>query len=179
VNEQFSVLAAQVTGAHGVGGNVRLRLVGENPDAAARSLQSCETVRLSPPRGGDGARALTLGSLRRQDAPKGAWVARFKEVKDRNAAEALVGWDVFIPEASRAPLPPGEYYVDQLVGLEITTDAGRSLGRMTDVIHSPANDVYETDLGALIPAVPSFILGIDLEAGTITVRDVPGLLDES
>ena len=178
MDEQFSVLAAQVTGAHGVGGNVRLRLIGENPDAAVRSLQSCPTVRVSPP-AGEGGREVTLGSLRRQDAPKGAWVANFKELKDRNAAEGVVGWNVFIPESGRAPLPPGEYYVDQLVGLDVVTDAGRSLGRMTDVIHSPANDVYETDLGVLIPSVAAFILGIDLEAGRITVRDTPGLLDES
>ena len=177
MDEQFSVLAARVTGAHGVGGNVRLRLIGEHPDAAVRSLQSCDTVRLASPAGVEG-RELTLASLRRQEGPKGAWVAHFKEVKDRSAAEALVGWDVLIPEAARAPLPPGEYYVDQLVGLEVVTDTGRPLGRMTDVIHSPANDVYETDLGVLIPSVSAFILGVDLDARRITVRDTPGLLDE-
>ncbi len=179
MNEDYSVLAAQITGAHGVGGNVRLRLIGD-AEVTTRSLQSCGIVRLSTrPAGDTPPRDLTLFSLRRQDGPKGAWVARFKEVKDRTAAEALVGWDVFIPEAARAPLPAGEYYVDQLVGLEVVTDTGRPLGKMTDVIHSPANDVYETDLGVLIPSVPAFILGIDLEAGQITVRDVPGLLDES
>jgi 16S rRNA processing protein RimM len=178
VSEQFSVLAAQITGAHGVGGNVRLRLIGENPDAAVRSLQSCTTVFLAPPKGEE-SRMLTLASLRKQDGTKGAWIAHFKEAKDRNAAEALVGWDIFIPEDSRAPLPQGEYYVDQLVGLDVITDTGRSLGKMTDVIHSPANDVYETDLGVLIPSVSAFILSVDLGSRQITVRDTPGLLDES
>ena len=77
---------------------MRLRLVGENPDAAARSLQSCQTVRLAGPEGA--ARDLTLSSLRRQTQPKGAWLAHFKEVKDRNGAEGLVGWSVYIPEAA-------------------------------------------------------------------------------
>ena len=177
MDENYSVLAAQVAGAHGVGGNVRLRLVGDNPDAAARSLQSCRTVRLAGPEGA-AARDLTLSSLRRQTQPKGAWLARFKEVKDRTAAEVLVGWSVYIPESGRASLPEGEYYVDELVGLDIVTDTGKPLGKLTDVIYSPANDVYETDKGVLIPAVAAFILEIDLGRRKITVRDTPGLLDD-
>ncbi len=177
MNENALVLAAHVAGAHGVGGNVRLRLVGENPDAAARSLQSCKTVRLG---GAEGeARDLTLSSLRHQAAHKGAWLAHFKEIKNRTDAEGLIGWSVYIPEESRAVLAAGEYYVDQLVGLEVVTDTGRPLGSLTDVIHSPANDVYETDTGVLIPAVSEFILDTDLTARRITVRDVPGLTDAS
>jgi 16S rRNA processing protein RimM len=180
VDENYSVLAAQVAGAHGVGGNVRLRLVGDIPDAAARSLQSCRTVRLAGPTGLNGpVRDLTLSSLRRQVQPKGAWLARFKEVKDRNGAEALIGWSVYIPESGRAPLPEGEYYVDELVGLEIVTDTGKPLGRLTDVLYSPANDVYETDKGILIPAVAAFIIEIDLGRRKITVRDTPGLVDDA
>ncbi|MBV9849904.1 MAG: 16S rRNA processing protein RimM [Armatimonadetes bacterium] len=177
MDEEYPVLAAQVVGAHGVGGNVRLRLVGADPAAAARSLQAGLAVRLVRPDAG-ARRDLTLTSLRRQGAPKGAWLAHFREITDRTAAEEIVGWSVRIPEAARAPLPEGEYYVDELVGLEVVTDAGRSLGQLADVLHSPANDVYETDRGVLIPAVAAFILGIDRAAGRITVRDVPGLADE-
>ena len=180
MDEKYSVLAAQVAGAHGVGGNVRLRLVGEHTDASVRSLQSCRTVRLTGPARLDApARDLTLSSLRRQTQPKGAWLARFKEVKDRNGAEELVGWSVYIPEDGRAPLPEGEYYVDELVGLDVVTDTGRPLGKLTDVLYSPANDVYETDRGILIPAVAAFILGIDLGRRKITVQDTPGLADDA
>ena len=130
--------------------------------------------------GPEGAtRDLTLSSLRHQVAHKGAWLAHFKEVKDRTAAEGLIGWSVTIPETALAALPAGEYYVDQLVGLDVVTDTGRPLGKLTDVIHSPAHDVYETDLGVLIPAVAAFLLDIDLAARRITVRDTPGLTDEA
>lgn len=183
MDEDYPVLAAQVAGAHGVGGNVRLRLVGENAAASARSLQAAKTVRLIPPahlQHPDAPRVgVTLSSLRRQDSPKGAWVARFREVKDRTAAEGIVGWSLYIPESARAPLPEGEYYVDELVGLEVVTDTGKPLGRLADVIHSPANDVYETDRGVLIPAVAAFILAIDRTAGRITVHDMPGLVEAS
>jgi 16S rRNA processing protein RimM len=177
VDETFTVLAAHVTGAHGVGGNVRLRLVGENSEATALSLSSRRAVRLVSSNG-EQTRDLTLTSLRKQPGPKGLWVARFKEIKDRNAAEELPGSAVFIPESARAALPDGEYYVDQLIGLSVATDTGRDLGRVTEIIHSPANDVYETDKNVLIPAVAAFILEIDLTGGKILVRDMPGLGDE-
>ena len=91
-------------------------------------------------------RDLTLAALRKQ--PKGGWIARFKEITDRNGAEALHGCSVMIKEAERAPLPEGEYYVDQLLGLDVVTDTGRSLGKLTDVLNTPAHDVYVTDDGA-------------------------------
>ena len=64
------------------------------------------------------------------------------------------------------------------MGLDVVTDTGKPLGKLTDVIYSPANDVYETDTGVLIPAVAAFILEIDLGRRKITVRDTPGLLDD-
>ena len=49
------------------------------------------------------------------------------------------------------------------------------MGTLADVLNTPANDVYVTDQDVLIPAVPEFILNIDLEQKQILVRDVPGL----
>ena len=177
MDKKYPVLAAQVAGAHGVGGNVRLRLVGRT--RRRRALPPVLPDRSVGRAGGQAERDLTLSSLRRQTQPKGAWLAHFKEVKDRTGAEALVGWSVFIPEAGRAPLPDGEYYVDQLVGLDVVTDTGKPLGKLTDVIYSPANDVYETDTGVLIPAVGAFILEIDLGGARSPCGTRRGCLDEA
>lgn len=177
---EYSVLAAEVAGAHGVSGSVRLRLIGASSsdatsDAAVRSLQIGRVVRLV--RASDGFQAdLTLLAMRRQ--PKGFWIARFKDVTDRNAAEALLGCSVLIKEDERAALPEGEYYVDQLLGLDVVADTGRSFGTLSDVLSSPAHDVYVTTLGAMIPVAGDYIISIDLDARKITVRDVPGLLDD-
>jgi len=178
--DEYSVLAAEVAGAHGVSGSLRLRLVGASSlndpsEAAARSLKAGQVVRLSRP--GDGFHQnLTLTGLRRQ--PKGVWIAHFKEITDRNGAEAMHGCSVLIHEMERAPLPEGEYYVDQLLGLEVETDAGRSLGQLSDVMNTPAHDVYVTSAGAMIPAAGDYIISVSLEDRKIIVRDVPGLLDE-
>lgn len=174
--DEYSVLAAEVAGAHGVSGGLRLRLIAGSSDAAARSLKIGRKVRAS--RALDGAqRDLTVKGLRKQ--PKGFWIVQFQEVTDRNEAEALHGFSLFIREAERASLPEGEYYVDQLLGLDVLTNTGRGLGKLADVLNTPAHDVYVTDSGAMIPAAGDFIVGIDLDAGKIVVRDVPGLRDEA
>jgi 16S rRNA processing protein RimM len=177
---EYTVLAAEVAGAHGVSGSLRLRLIGASAadsasDAAVRSLQIGRVVRLV--RASDAFQTdLSLLAMRRQ--PKGVWIARFKGVTDRNAAEALLGCSVLIKESERAALPPGEYYVDQLVGLDVVADTGRSFGTLSDVLSSPAHDVYVTTLGAMIPVAGDYIVDIDLDARRITVRDVPGLIDD-
>jgi len=173
---EYSVLAAEVAGAHGVSGSLRLRLTAGSSDAAARSLKIGRAIRAK--RASDSAeRDLTVKGLRKQ--PKGFWIVQFKEVTDRNEAEALHGFSLLIRESERAPLAEGEYYVDQLLGLDVLTDMERSLGKLADVLNTPAHDVYVTDSGAMIPAAGDFIVGIDLVAGKIIVRDVPGLQDET
>ena len=178
--DEYSVLAAEVAGAHGVSGSLRLRLIGASSqeatsDAAVRSLQIGRVVRLL--RASDGFQTdLTLIGMRRQ--PKGFWIARFKDVTDRNGAEMLLGCSVLSKENERAPLPEGEYYVDQLLGLDVVADTGRSFGKLSDVLSSPAHDVYVTDGGAMIPVAGDYIIDIDLEARKIVVRDVPGLIDD-
>jgi len=68
--------------------------------------------------------------------------------------------------------------VDQLLGLDVVADTGRSFGKLSDVLTSPAHDVYVTDGGALIPVAGDYIIDIDLKARKIVVRDVPGLVDD-
>ena len=178
--DEFSVLAAEVAGAHGVSGSLRLRLVGASAqeassDAAARSLRVGRPVRLL--RVGDGfQKDLTLTGLRRQ--PKGVWIGHFKEVTDRTGAEAFIGCSVLIRESERAALPDGEYYVDQLLGMDVITDIDRPLGKLSDVLVTPAHDVYVTDAGALIPVAGDFIVSVSLDDHKIIVRDVPGLIDD-
>lgn len=77
-----------------------------------------------------------------------------------------------VPRAALAPTADGEFYVFQLVGLEVVEDGGRSLGRVADVAPGVANDVLELDSGVALPMVEDCVRGVDLNAGRITV--VPG-----
>ena len=124
------VTLAAVTGAHGVTGEVRLKLFGEGLEGLSRH-QSFN----------DGA--LTLRKLR--DDGKGGAVARFAEVPDRTAAEALRGAALSVPRSALPPLEEGEYYHADLLGLAAVSDAGEALGTVVAIENFGAGDVLEIE----------------------------------
>ncbi len=124
------VTLAAVTGAHGVTGEVRLKLFGDGLEALSAHR-----------RFNDGA--LTLKKLR--DDGKGGAIARFAEVPDRTAAEKLRGTVLTVPRAALPPLAEGEYYHTDLIGLAAVSDAGEALGRVIAVENYGAGDVLEIE----------------------------------
>ena len=101
-------------------------------------------------------------------------ILKLAGVETRDAADALRGAHLVIPRSQAAQLGEDEYFYHQLIGLEVVTTAGESLGPITDIWPTGANDVYETPL-ALIPAVKAFIREIDLDHGRMVVVAQPGL----
>ncbi|MFZ5749021.1 MAG: ribosome maturation factor RimM [Pseudomonadota bacterium] len=137
-----SVTLAVVIGAHGVTGEVRLKVFAEDLDAY-RSFN-----------GG----ALTLKSLR--DGSNGA-IARFAEVGDRNAAEALRGTELTVPRSALPTLGEGEYYHIDLLGLPVVSEAGAPLGTIVAVDNYGAGDVLEierpTGKRFMVPMAPAAV----------------------
>jgi 16S rRNA processing protein RimM len=81
-------------------------------------------------------------------------------------------------EVERAALPPtgdDEYYVFELVGLDVVEEDGRALGKVSTVSAGVANDVLELDSGRALPMVEDCVRDIDLKAGRILVA--PGFSD--
>jgi len=89
-------------------------------------------------------------------------------------AMALHGAELFIHPSMRPPLPDGEFYIDDLLGLRVQTEAGDDLGEIDEVLETPAHDVYVTPM-AMIPGVSEFVVRTDWENKLLIVRDVPGL----
>jgi 16S rRNA processing protein RimM len=106
---------------------------------------------------------------------KGQVLLKLAGVEDRDQAELLRGAQLLIRESDLPPLEEGRWWEFQLLGLQVVTEEGRELGPIIDILRTGANDVYETPQ-ALIPAIDQVVLGVDLEAGTMTVRWVEGLL---
>ena len=79
------------------------------------------------------------------------------------------GAELRVPRSQLEPPAEDEYYVFQLVGLEVVEEGGRALGRVREVASYPANDVLELDSGALLPLVEACVREIDLGAGRILV----------
>ena len=124
------VLAA-VTGAHGLAGEVRLKLLGEGIDALRQHASFNEG-------------SLTLKKLRSDN--KGGAIARFAEVQGRNQAEKLRGTVLTVPREELPALEEDEYYHADLIGLRVETDAGETLGALTDVHNFGATDIIEITL---------------------------------
>jgi len=120
------VTLAAVIGAHGVTGEVRLKVFAEDL-GAHRSFN-----------GG----ALTLKSVR--PGSNGA-IARFAEIADRNAAEALRGTELTVPRSALPPLGEGEYYHVDLLGLPVLAEGGAPLGTVIAVDNYGAGDVLEIE----------------------------------
>jgi len=88
---------------------------------------------------------------------------------------------VEIPVEDAVPLEEGEYYHFQLVGMHVTTEDGETLGDIVDVFTAPgANDVYVIHGSRgeiLIPAIEDVVIDLNVAAGRVVIRPLPGLLD--
>ena len=122
------VTLAAIAGAHGVTGEVRLKLFGEGVESLRRFRAFNDS-------------ALTLAKLR--DDGKGGAIARFAEVTDRTAAEALRGTLLTVPRSALPPLGEGEYYHADLIGLAAISTDGQNLGEVVAVENFGAGDVIE------------------------------------
>ncbi len=97
----------------------------------------------------------------------------------RDDVSSLRGQWVQIPESEAIPLEEGEYFLYQLIGIEVVTDAGESLGTIKRVIETGANNVFEitgSRDGILLPDIEEVILNIDFGEGRMLVHLLPGLL---
>jgi 16S rRNA processing protein RimM len=74
-----------------------------------------------------------------------------------------------VPRSALTPTSDDEYYVADLIGLEVVEEEGRSLGKVRDVANYAANDVLELDSGLLLPLVEDCVRQVDLDAGRIVV----------
>ena len=107
---------------------------------------------------------------------KGFLLARLEGVDDLNAAMALKGRELRIARAD-APLPPGGYFLGDLIGASVVDEEGREIGKLTEILERPASDIFVVQGGQehLIPAVEEFIRSVDAENGVVTVRLIEGM----
>ena len=122
------VTLAAISGAHGLTGEVRLKLFCEG----AAGLKPYRAFN-------DGA--LTVEKLK--DDGKGGAIARFAECSDRTAAEKLRGTALTVPRSALPPLAEGEYYYADLIGLPAVSTTGEALGHCIAVENFGAGDVLE------------------------------------
>jgi 16S rRNA processing protein RimM len=161
----------RVARAHGLKGELEIRL--DWPDS--RSLLEATGVLLSLPDGSTVSHSIA-GTRR---TPKGV-LLRLEGIADRDAAEAVLGATLSVPRADLPPLQDGEYYLCDLVGLEVKGPAG-SVGRVLEVQMYPSVDsiVIEAPAGERLelPLLAEWLERVDVPAGCITLRSIDGLIE--
>ncbi|TFI59348.1 16S rRNA processing protein RimM [Sphingomonas parva] len=155
MTEDSQVTLAAIAGAHGISGEVRLKLFAEGIDSLKR--QQVVTV---------GSRPLTIAAIKQGANP----ILRFAEVADRNAAETLRGQLLTVPRSALPPLEEGEYYHADLIGLSCVDAEGRPLGSVAAVENFGAGDIIEIEKPDGKRAMVPFRDGVaDLKDGRIVV----------
>lgn len=109
-------------------------------------------------------------------------ILKFKGIDNINDIEKYKGKELYVTRANAQRLGRNEYFIADLLGIQVTEDTGRVLGTLKDVIETGANDVYVVEMEnkkeLLIPAIKQCILNVDVEAGQMEVHLLEGLLEE-
>jgi 16S rRNA processing protein RimM len=159
----------QVSGAHGIKGAVKVRADAEAATTDPEVFAALGEVRI----GGRSYQVIQAGRYKNQVLLQLAGVAT------RSQAEELAGLAVQGDRRRFPPLPPGEYYWFQVLGLPVINVAdGARLGYLDHIIPTPGHDVYvvvEGEREVLLPAVEEVIVEINLEDGVIKALPPEGL----
>ena len=163
------VCLGAVTGAHGIRGQVKVKPFTESPDDVAA---------YGPVEDERGSRRFTLSVTGRH---KDTVIVSVEGVADRDAAEALRGTRFYVARSALPEPEDGAFYHADLIGLEVVTVAGETLGRVTAMHDFGAGDLIEY-LGAdgksrMLPFSEAAVPEVDLAGGRLVVDPPEGLTE--
>jgi 16S rRNA processing protein RimM len=110
---------------------------------------------------------------------KGQLIIKLAGIDNLSVAETLRGYWLLVPTENASRLPEGAFYIYQVVGLPVYTEAGELIGKINDVLVTAANDIYvvkgpgvkDTSGELLVPAVKSIVKSISPEEGKMVIAD--------
>jgi 16S rRNA processing protein RimM len=153
---------------HGIHGEIVMEVLTDFPER----LRPGVTVYA-----GEARRPLRIRKVRTHQQ---ALLVTFEDYTDPETVGELRNEYVYVRAEDRPPLPEGEYYHHQLLGMRVVTESGNFLGNLIQILDTSANDIYvirpESGPEILLPAIEEVILDIDLERKEIQVHLLPGLL---
>ena len=115
---------------------------------------------------------------------KGTWLISFVGYNNINQVEGFKGCWLAIDESEQEELEEDSYYHHQLLGLEVVTLEGKTLGKIKEILQLGSNDVFVVQRNipkakdALIPFIGDVVKAVDLEAGQVKVELMEGLIDD-
>ena len=172
-SEPRFLVIGKVIGAHGIGGELKVQIISEDPLRFGRMEQIYIGLDEQEPE---------PRLLERFRLHKGRALLKLEGIEDRDTAASLRGYLLHVPFKDAIPLEEGEFYEYQILDLEVWTISGDHLGKVVEIIETGANDVYVVRGSVpghkeiLIPAIESVVLEIDLECTRMVVELPEGLL---
>ena len=159
-----------ITTTHGVGGEVKVF-----PTTDPERFLDLEYVIL------DAGREMKKLEIRNVKFFKNLVILKFDGIDNINDIEMYKGRDLWVPREEAQELDEDEYYIGDLIGMEVVLEDNTHFGTLKDVMETGANDVYvvETSDGEeiLLPAIRDCILDVNVEEKRMTVHVLEGLLD--
>ncbi len=123
---------------------------------------------------GRGCKDATTFRVKTSGVKRGSFCLELEGVETAESASELIGFGVFIPPED---LPKGDYYWKDIIGLDVVTEEGLRLGKITNIMATGSNDVYlcSGEREILIPAFDDIVRKIDIEKGIIVVKLAEGM----
>ncbi len=160
-----------VTSTHGLAGEVKVFPTTDD----ARRFKKLKSVLLDT---GKDMRSLDIVSVK---FFKNLVILKFKGFDTIESVMGFKGKNLYVPRENAVKLKKDEYFIADLIGMQVYTEDGTALGELTEVISTGANDVYTVRMkngkDVLIPAIGQCILDVDVENGTMQVHLLEGLLE--
>jgi 16S rRNA processing protein RimM len=160
---------AAVVRAHGLRGELLLKPF--NPDSTL--LTEVTHVLLKTREG-----AVTRYTVESARVHSAAQLLALREVQGKDAADALRGQLVCVTRADLPPLDEDEFYLVDLVGIQVNDAAGKRIGSVVEVIEYPSVNclVVESDEGRReVPHLPRYVLSLDMSARVVVVDQLDEL----
>ncbi|MFC5471987.1 ribosome maturation factor RimM [Cohnella suwonensis] len=173
MSEERLLNIGKVVNTHGIKGELRIWPQTDFPDV--RFKKGNKLLMLSPDNGG--TLTVEIEAAREQ---KNMFVVKFKGFDNINEVEKYKGWELKVGEDERVPLEEDEYYVRDIVGCEVVTEEGETLGTVSDILSPGANDIWVVKMAKgkelLLPVIDDVVLEVNIAARKIKVHLMEGLL---
>jgi len=169
------LLLGEVLRPHGVRGELRVRILTDFPER----ISDLDSVYVGVTPDDPNVKSYKIEGIRFHYE---YGLLKLATIDDRDAADLMRQLLIMIDIENAVPLEEGEFYLYQLIGLRVETKAGETLGTISEVLETGANDVYivqSPQYGeVLIPALETVILKTDIAAGVVIVELPEGLLPQ-
>jgi 16S rRNA processing protein RimM len=165
------IAVGRITKSVGIKGEVRVAMLTDSPERFTK-LKAIWC-------GKDEATAVRCSILAMR-IDKSAVVLKLKEIETRSSADEHRGDYLFVESRETVTPAKGSYFIHEIIGMKVVTEAGDEVGTVRDVMELPANDVWVVTSGTkefLIPAIKEVIRSVDVKGRTVVIRPLEGMLE--